>query len=425
MKKGLKFLVFMLFLFLLLFISSTNSIHSQRNPDNYPSNCFDLIEVIGKDGIPSIDDPKFLSATEFENSNYFRDSMKVLGVVVDDKARAYPIDILNHHEIVNDVINGQHVSITYCPLTGSGLPFLTSVINNTSLGTTGFLFENNLVFYDRDSDSFWNQMYNSIWCSDVSHNIQNFPTIPVVDTTWETWSKMYPDSEVLSRDTGFLRNYDASPYGDTYDSNSIVLFPSQYDPTKMPFNLYSEKELTLVIADFNSSNYNPKLFPYRELEKSPVINLDINGESVVVIYDHKNLLVKTFSSDLSDGNAINFLENENLEGFSGNNFGLSVFKDKNGSIWNMKGEAIEGPLKGEKLGEVFSYTAYWFGASSFFPHGEIFTSPNKSPTLETTLNDSSHSVSNPESSVNVNYGYSFIFGLILVTVVYSKYFRKD
>jgi hypothetical protein len=377
------------------------------------------------DGIPPIDNPKFFTANEYENSNYFDGDTRVLGIVVNGIARAYPIDILDYHEIVNDVIDGQHVSITYCPLTGSGLPFLTSEMADTTFGTTGFLYENNLIFYDRETVTYWSQMSNSFWCSEIEHKVRSFPTIPVIETTWNAWRNIHPNSEVLTRDTGYIRNYDAPNYGNYYETSDIY-FPSQYwmgkDPLYAKFDFHN-KEQTLILPDFNT--YRSSLFPYSELEKSPVINWEaINETSVVVVYDNENLLATSFSAKLTNGSILEFLSDVYHNEIA-NDFGLITFKDTSGSVWNMKGEAIDGSLKGEILLPHFSYTAYWFAALSFFPESTVFISPNNDSLNETTFSSAFTSETiNPADTETLDFGGEFFLGLALITVISIRISKK-
>ena len=163
-----------------------------------------------KDGIPSIDSPKTVSAGKA--GNWLRDESVVFGVVRNGEARAYPRSIVVWHEIVNDVIGGDPASITYCPLTGTALGFERG---ETTFGVSGRLVNNNLIMYDRSTEHWWPQVIAtsipSPW--NESYATRSLREFRLVWTTWGRWREVHPDTGVLSRDTGFIRNYDSDPYG--------------------------------------------------------------------------------------------------------------------------------------------------------------------------------------------------------------------
>ncbi|MHA2248938.1 MAG: DUF3179 domain-containing protein [Candidatus Kariarchaeaceae archaeon] len=323
--------------------------------------CDQLIPGQVKDGIPSIDNPSFVDANHDQAPR--SDSDVIIGVVLDGTARAYPYNILDWHEIVNDNIDGKHFSVTYCPLTGTGILYHTEVLSNSELGVSGKLFENNLVFYDRNTDSYWSQMMGFSVKGEQMGEKLNYST--AVETTWGAWKKLHPETEVLSRDTGFSRDYDFYPYGD-YRNDASILFLSTYNPNISPYNLYHPKALTVVLQ----SNGLTKLLPSEELQNVPVLNHEFDGQSLVTIFDDTNRLSITFSSVLADGTRL-FFASSDLIGTT-NSLGLPVFQDTSGSIWNFNGEAIAGSHRGEVLIQQATYNAYWFAASTFFHDATIF-----------------------------------------------------
>jgi hypothetical protein len=157
-----------------------------------------------KDGIPAIDDPSFVDASTAE----LTDADVVFGLTDGDVVRAYPQRILVWHEIVNDVVNGTNVAVTYCPLTGTAMGFHRG---DTTFGVSGKLVNSNLVMYDRATDSWWSQMLGtSIRGEHAGKSLREFH---VVWTRWGQWRRAHPDTEVLSRNTGFARDYERDPYG--------------------------------------------------------------------------------------------------------------------------------------------------------------------------------------------------------------------
>jgi len=158
-----------------------------------------------KDGIPSVDDPSFVDASA---ATFLEDGDVVIGVVHGGTVRAYPRQILVHHEIVNDRLDGVPVSVTYCPLTGTVLGFERG---ETTFGVSGNLVNSNLVMYDRATDSRWPQVLAT--AIDGPLTGRSLREFDVVWTTWGRWRARHRGTEVLSADTGYVRNYGVDPYG--------------------------------------------------------------------------------------------------------------------------------------------------------------------------------------------------------------------
>jgi hypothetical protein len=159
-----------------------------------------------KDGIPSIDEPSFWDADEAAAELDDRDV--VFGLVRNDEVRAYPQKILAQHEIINDVVGGEAVSVTYCPLTGTAMGFRRG---ETEFGVSGDLVNNNLIMYDRETDSRWPQVLGTAISGEFEgDSLQEFR---LIWTRWAAWREVHPDTEVLSTDTGYARNYNNDPYG--------------------------------------------------------------------------------------------------------------------------------------------------------------------------------------------------------------------
>ena len=175
------------------------------------------------DGIPSIDDPKFISVQEA--GRFLEDSDFVLGLNINGDIRAYPLQILVWHEIVNDNVGGIPVAVTYCPLCFTNQVFNRSLDDGQEVvefGTSGKLYNSNLVMYDRTSKSLWSQaMAEGIVGKYAGTKLER---VPFDVAYWKEWKQLYPESKILSRDTGSNRPYGVDPYGDYY-TNSDVLFP--------------------------------------------------------------------------------------------------------------------------------------------------------------------------------------------------------
>ncbi|HKY53443.1 MAG TPA: DUF3179 domain-containing protein, partial [Anaerolineales bacterium] len=180
-----------------------------------------LDQIVGggppRDGIPSIDDPKFLSVGDAS----LQDSDLVLGLDIDGDVRAYPLDILVWHEIVNDVVGGEPVVVTYCPLCFTNQVFKRTVnAQVVEFGTSGKLYNSNLVMYDRTSETLWSQALGQAIVGE--HAGKKLERVPFDVAYWSDWKALYPDSKVLSPETGFGRPYGTDPYGDYYRSPDVL-----------------------------------------------------------------------------------------------------------------------------------------------------------------------------------------------------------
>jgi len=207
-----------------------------------------------KDGIPSIDRPKFVS---IEKANeYINDGGLGISVSVNDTHRFYPNQILVWHEIVNDVIDGQPVLVTYCPLCATGIVFDATVQGEaTEFGTSGKLWNSNLVMYDRRTSSYWSQVLGEAIVGEMTGTALEL--LPHDNLLYADWKKLHPDGEVLSRDTSFIRNYKVDPYGGYYSSPS-VFFRLDYES-----ELFHPKEITYGIR----INESFKAYTLVELQK--------------------------------------------------------------------------------------------------------------------------------------------------------------
>ena len=164
-----------------------------------------------KDGIPSIDRPKFISAQDA--NKFLNDNELVLGIDLNGDKKAYSFQILVWHEIVNDIVAGKPVAITYCPLCGTGIAYERTINNEpVEFGVSGLLHNSDLVMYDRKTDTLWGQINGKAIIGELTG--MRLKQVPIDTVTWGDWKKLNPDTKVLSRETGFIRSYGRSPYGD-------------------------------------------------------------------------------------------------------------------------------------------------------------------------------------------------------------------
>ena len=160
-----------------------------------------------KDGIPAIDQPKFVTAAQAQ----LQSDDRVLGLQRNGIARAYPVRILNWHEVVNDRVGPESIVISYCPLCGTGMAFEARVGERpTTFGVSGLLYNSDVLLYDRATQSLWSQI-KQMAVAGPMHGAR-LKSVPLEHTTWADWRTRNPDTQVLSTATGFARDYDRDPY---------------------------------------------------------------------------------------------------------------------------------------------------------------------------------------------------------------------
>lgn len=220
------------------------------------------------DGIPAIDEPRFIDAGETD----LDPGDMVIGFVHEGEARAYPHDIVVFHEIVNDRVGGLNVAITYCPLTATAQGFKRG---DTTLGVSGQLLNSNLVMFDRESRSYFAQ----IAATGVKgeHRGRTLDEVDVVWTTWGRWHAVHPDTRVLSDRTGHLRNYSRDPYGSYnpvrgYYAQDRTIFPLLHESGQ-----YHKKEMVVGGRTADRSAY----FVLDELARDRVQST----ENFLAVYD--------------------------------------------------------------------------------------------------------------------------------------------
>jgi len=336
---------------------------------NFSNHSVPLQEFVGggppKDGIPSIDDPEFVSV---EEADRFLDPREPVAMVeLGGEVRAYPIQILIWHEIVNDEIGGEPVAVTYCPLCNSTVAF-SRVVDGTPVdfGTTGMLRNSDLVMYDRRTESWWQQITAEAVVGDQTG--AKLDVVPSQILSWGELQRLHPEAQVLSRETGVDRDYGTSPYGG-YDR----------DPDSQPFLLEGEPDRSLPpkqrVAAVRSGN-SAVVYPFSRLSKEAPVNDEVDTEPVVVFFDPdvaSALDSPLVSAGRDVGAAAVFarsLDGRELDFERGPEAG--TFRDRQtGSTWDMSGRATAGRLAGARMQRVPHDDQFWFALAAFFEDPEI------------------------------------------------------
>jgi len=219
-----------------------------------------------KDGIPSIDNPKFV---DIKDVNYLKDDDIVIGVVYKGIKRAYPTRILVWHEIVNDTLDDLHVAVTYCPLCGTAMVFDRYIDKQLrSFGVSGLLYQSDVLMYDRQTNSLWSQLaMESVSGKSVGKKLK---WLPSAHLTFKAWRDKYPKSQVLSLNTGYSRNYSATAYK-SYLTSDEVMFPVP----KNRDELSNKAWVVGVIIDGIAKAYDVTKLPHNKTIKDKVGNTDI------------------------------------------------------------------------------------------------------------------------------------------------------
>lgn len=224
-----------------------------------------------RDGIPSIDRPKFIAAKKVD---YLHDDDLVIGLVRGGIARAYPARILVWHEIVNDVIGGDAVAVTYCPLCGTAMVFARKINGKVvTFGVSGLLYRSDVLMYDRESESLWSQLAMKAVSGPAIDT--KLVWLPSEHLTWKAWREKYPHGEVLSTDTGYKRNYQGEAYA-AYFASEETMFPVPHTRKE----LSNKAWVVGILIDGKA-----KAYPISDLPAGRAIEDRLGSQQLLVRYD--------------------------------------------------------------------------------------------------------------------------------------------
>ena len=209
---------------------------------------------VSKNGIPALHAPKFVDAVD---ARFLSDKSRVLGVLRNGRAKAYPIRIMDRHEVVNDSFAGEPIVVTYCPLCFSGMAFTFAGLDTPlTFGVSGLLYNSDVLLYDLQTES----LFSQILAKAISGPLKGLAIepIPTAHTTWRDWRSRHPTTQVLSTDTGYGFNYRKSAYRDYYRSDRLMF------PVRNRSRAYDNKEPVLGIR----IGERAKAYPFEELRKA-------------------------------------------------------------------------------------------------------------------------------------------------------------
>ncbi len=317
------------------------------------------------DGIPAIDDARFVSVAEADE--YLEGNEAVVVLDIEGDARAYPVQILIWHEIVNDVVGGVPVSITYCPLCNSAVSYERIVQGETTtFGTSGLLFNSALVMYDRLTESLWTH-YNGEAIAGLATS-ERLRAISSPLLGWAEFKEAFPDGVVLDRNnTGYSRAYGANPYVD-YDNPSRFpfLFQGELDD-----QIGAQRRVAGVSIDGAAKAWTLEAISGGASRATH----DMVGEQSVVVFWKSGQATALESDRIDGGRDVGsvgvFLSEAGGQTLTFAGQGEAFVDEQTNSTWNVFGHAIDGPLAGANLTEVPHLDTFWFAWFSYNPGTDL------------------------------------------------------
>ena len=287
---------------------------------------------VGKDGIPSLDNPTMIAASE---ADYMRADDLVFGVEIAGDVRAYPLRIMGWHEMFNEIIGGVPVALAYCTLCGAGILYETRVKGRAKplvFGSSGFLYRSNKLMFDRQTDTLWNQFTGRPVVGPLAGSGIELVRRPVVITTWQDWQKTHPDTRILSLGTGHQRDYRSGAVYQEYFASPDLMFPALADKR------LSLKDYVFGIQQFGAA----KAWPLQAFAKRSVINDKVGNLAVVLVGTADSRTVRAYERGTRE--------------FRADGDGL---RDAQGAAWKPTEAGLTGP-GGEVLPRVAGQVSYWF-----------------------------------------------------------------
>jgi hypothetical protein len=317
-----------------------------------------------KDGIPAIDAPLFISAVEA--NEWLKPLEPVIVVQVGEDARAYPLQILTWHEIVNDTVGGLPLVVTFCPLCNTAIVFERTVGGQVlDFGVSGRLRYSNMIMYDRQTETWWQQANGEAIVGELLGSRLEF--YPGIILGWDEFRSQFPQGIVLSRETGYFRSYGINPYSGYDDVNNP---PFLYDGPTTPGVLPPVARVLTV--DLNGEAV---AYPYELLEPERVVNDTVGGVEIVVFWEPGTasaLDTRVLGSgrDVGTAGAYSRTTAGRLLTFR---YDVDRIRDEQtGSEWNFFGQAVGGDLLGAQLEPVISVNHFWFSWAAFRPETRIY-----------------------------------------------------
>ncbi|MCP4139661.1 MAG: DUF3179 domain-containing protein [Chloroflexi bacterium] len=319
------------------------------------------------DGIPALDNATMIPAAE---ADYLIGDEPVFGISINGDNRAYPLRILDWHEMANDVVGGVPLSLAYCTLCGAGVAYDGRASNGEeyTFGSSGFLFRSNKLMYDRQTRTLWNQLTGEPVLGELVGSDIKLDLLPVVVSTWDAWLAQHPDTKVLDINTGYNRPYSPGAAYGHYFIDEDTMFPVWQRSNLLP---NKDRIYALEIEDI------PKAYPVEILAKEEVVNDTIGKTEIVLIASRGEV---TVTGDSQRAGEVFYNAGGEVRAYVriGEIFSPTqnpdTVLDSKANIWQITEEALIGP-DGELAPRINGHLAYWFGWYSFFPQTLLYEQP--------------------------------------------------
>ncbi len=317
-----------------------------------------------KDGIPAIDEPQFVRVADA--AAWLRDVEPVVRVQVGAEVRAYPIQILTWHELVNDTVGGVPLVVSFCPLCNTAIVFERTVAGQVlDFGTTGRLRFSNLIMYDRQTETWWQQATGEALAGDLHGSRLSFYPAEII--SWGAFRAAHPNGQVLSRETGFNRSYGRNPYTG-YDAINSSPFLYQGDPVADTLPPMA-RVLTVEQGDARVA------YPYSVLAQQGVVN-DTVGDLPLVVFWQAGTASALDAAQIAEGRDVGaataFERTVDGQVLTFTRDGDRFTDAETGSTWDGLGHAIAGPRMGTQLAPVVAINHFWFSWAAFRPATQIY-----------------------------------------------------
>ena len=306
-----------------------------------------IFRVLPRDAIPAIDEPAFESVATARN---FNNNELMVGLVGTTERRAYSTWQLDRHEIVNDTFEGRPVAVTWCPLCGTAIVYERTIAGRTlTFGVSGLLYRDALVMYDRETNTLWSHVDGRALEGPLLG--ETLQPVPAIHATWTQWKALYPKSMVLEKAGRYRSSYEDY----NRDRSRLGIFGRRMDRSALP-----PKERILGVRRGGQA----AAFVVSDLRDAVIVESEVGDVPLILAAVDDDLPIVAFERAVG-GRVLTFSPADSLE--------PALEDAETHSRWRISdGEAIDGPLRGERLTRVTAHSAFWFGWYGFFPDSTIW-----------------------------------------------------